>query len=310
MKRIVIFTLMLMFAHLTYAQPKLFSSDWPVWNLTEGMNEKGLLNDFDYSFKNYETALKWFKAGNVDVTFMTLYDFISMQPTKQPTLILGVTDYSNGGDKLILRNTIKKAEDLRGKKVLLASNTISLWLLHNYLEKHGMNLNDVQIINKSVNSAPLLFKEDKSYAAVVGWNPNIEKALDESSYVGSTSRDYPRAIYDLIVAKESFHTSSKDLSKKLLQSYFRSLTDKEVIESTAMGLSVSEEEYRLWLDDAKIFETWEESNLEYQHLVNNAERIRIFLSKAPTTIRDEETRKRFMPRDIDILDLIGFQKVK
>ena len=119
-------TLILLFSSVvTHAEPKLLSSDWPVWNLTEGMHENELLDDFSYQTKEYETTLKWFWAGNVEVTFMTLYDFISIQPTKTPTVILGVTDYSSGGDKIIFRNDIKKPCDLKGKKVLLAS-TLSL----------------------------------------------------------------------------------------------------------------------------------------------------------------------------------------
>ena len=86
-------------------------------------------SNFNYRNTKYATCLRWFKAGNLDITFMTLYDFISIQPTKLPSAIIGVTDYSNGGDKIIVRNSIKKAADLRRKKILLPTDTISLWLL-------------------------------------------------------------------------------------------------------------------------------------------------------------------------------------
>ncbi len=67
-----------------------------------------------------------------------------------------------------------------------------------------MNLNDVVIVNQSTNLAPLQFKEDQSFSAVIGWNPTIDNALSEDSYVASTSADFPRAIYDLVVAKKDF----------------------------------------------------------------------------------------------------------
>ncbi len=77
--------------------------------------------------REYKTCLKCFNAGgNIDITFVTLYDFISVQPTKVQTVIISVTDYGNGSDKLIIRNSIKKAKDLKGTKILLPINTISM----------------------------------------------------------------------------------------------------------------------------------------------------------------------------------------
>ena len=91
--------IILLIPTMGHTSPKLFSSDWPVWNLTDGMHKKGLLDSFNYRNTKYATCLRWFKAGNLDITFMTLYDFISIQPTVLPTVIIGVTDYSNGERK-------------------------------------------------------------------------------------------------------------------------------------------------------------------------------------------------------------------
>ncbi len=306
MKNTLLTICLLISAGLTNAEPKLFSSDWPVWNLTEGMHQEQLLDGFDYHMKDYETTLRWFKAGNLDITFMTLYDFISIQPTKAPVTILGVTDYSNGGDKIILRKNIKTPSDLKGKKVVLASNTISLWLLYNYLDKYGMSLNDVIIINKSANLAPLLFKEDKQISAVVGWNPNIDNALDESSYIASTSADFPRVIYDLIVAKRDFVTNNKKEAEQFLSNYYTSVQSDSVIDKTAETLSVSGAEYRLWLSDAKIFPSRKEATNEKPHLTSAANRTVEFLTTAPTSIQHSETKKRFKSRALNIESMIKF----
>ncbi|TQV84371.1 ABC transporter substrate-binding protein [Aliikangiella coralliicola] len=287
-----------------HSKPKLFSSDWPVWSITEGMKDSHLLDGFDYKIKKYETSLKWFRAGNLDVTFMTLYDFISIQPSKTPTVILGVTDYSNGGDKIILRNDIKKISDLRGKKILLASNTISLWLLHNFLRSHGLTLDDVQIVNESVTLAPLLFKEDKRYSAVVGWNPSIDGALDEDAYVASTSSDFPRAIYDLIVAKKTVVDEHPELIEAFVKSYYQSIRSDLIISKTAQTLSVSVAEYKSWLGDASIFPTRTASNNEYKSLLDSARDIQAFLTVAPLSVQDNETRKRFKPRQLDFKSLM------
>lgn len=211
MKNLICLSVILLAPVLGHAEPTLVSSDWPVWNLSEGMHKSGLLNSFDYRMEEYETCLRWFGAGNIDITFMTLYDYISIQPTKVPTVILGVTDYSSGGDKLIVRKSIKNPNDLRNKKILLPTNTISLWLLHNYLEPHGLSIDDVVPVDQNETLAAHQFKEHPSFSAVVGWNPFIKQALNADSYVAATSADFPGVIYDLVVAKKSFVDENPDL---------------------------------------------------------------------------------------------------
>ena len=303
----VLFTLFILFnAGNTYSQPKFFSSDWPVWSITEGMHQEQLLDNFSYRMTTYESTIKWFKAGNLDVTFMTLYDFISIQPTKKPVVILGVTDYSNGGDKIIFRKNIKTPADLKGKKVVLASNTISLWLLHNYLEKHGMSLNDISIINQSPQLAPLLFREDDSISAVVGWNPNIDKALNGNSYIASTSADFPRTIYDLIVARKDFAEKNPEALEMFLTDYYESTQSDAIVDITAVTLSISGDEYRSWLSDAKIFPSRKAANDEKQHLQKSASRTIKFLTVAPNSLQHPETKSRFKHRVIDIEKMIHF----
>lgn len=306
MKKVLFTLFILLNSGTSYSEPKLFSSDWPVWNITEGMHEEQLLENFNYRLKTYDSTLKWFKAGNLDVTFMTLYDFISIQPTKKPVVILGVTDYSNGGDKIILRKSIKKPSDLKGKKIVLASNTISLWFLHNYLDKHGMSLNDVTVINEPPELAPLLFREDDSISAVVGWNPNIGSALTENSYVASTSANFPRTIYDLIVAKKEFVDNNPDLVNTFLADYYSSLHSDSIIDKTASTLSISGDEYRLWLDDAKIFPSRNAANNEKGYLHKATNKIITFLTTAPNSLQHLETRSRFRSRELDTEELINF----
>lgn len=301
-----IFSYLLLVASVN-AKPKLFTSDWPAWNLTLGMHQAGMLEDFDYRQRKYESSLKWFKAGNLDITFMTLYDFVSLQPTKLPTVILGVTDYSYGGDKIIVRNDIKKPQQLKGKKILLASNTISLWFLYNYLNHHGLSLEDVTLVNQSESLIALQFVEDLSFSAVVGWNPSIERAITDSSYVASSSADFPRAIYDLIVAKQSIVDDSPELVESFLSNYYLSIHKNSILEQTAEVLSIAPEAYRSWLSDAKIFSSRESANKEYENLLLSAAKIQKFLNVVPGSLDNPETRKRFKQRNINFQNLITFK---
>jgi len=292
----------------SYSEPKLFSSDWPVWGLTEGMHKSGLLNNFDYRIEKYDTCLKWFEAGNVDITFMTLYDFISIQPTKDPTVIIGITDYSNGGDKLIVKNSINSATDLKDKNILLPSHTISLWFLNNYLKKNNLSINDVNIIDQNENLAPLQFNESSNFMAVVGWNPIINQALTEDTHIAATSADFPEVIYDLIVAKKSFVDNNPQMVERFLVDYYNSINSENIIDISAQEFSVSGKEYKSWLQDAYIYPTRAIANKQYQKLMDNSEEIINFLTIPPKSLRNTKSESMFVPRKIDIQSLIYFNK--
>lgn len=303
-----IFVLIILLSPVSgHAEPRLFSSDWPVWGLTEGMHKNGLLNSFDYRMKKYETCLMWFQAGNLEITFMTLYDFISIQPTEVPSVILGVTDYSNGGDKIIVRNSLKNGKDLRSKKILLPSNTISLWFLHNYLKAHGLSIDDVEIVDQKETLAPLQFKENPSFSAVVGWNPMINVALNADSYIASTSADFPEVIYDLIVAKKSFVDKNPDLVNAFLSDFYKSIHNDNVINKTAQTLSATSGEYKSWLKDAHIFSSRSDANNQLKKLIFNSNNIINFLTTAPKSLQNINAKSKFRPRTIDIKTLIYFK---
>lgn len=307
MKNLICLSVILLAPVLGHAEPTLVSSDWPVWNLSEGMHKSGLLNSFEYRMEEYETCLRWFGAGNIDITFMTLYDYISIQPTKVPTVILGVTDYSSGGDKLIVRKSIKNPNDLRNKKILLPTNTISLWLLHNYLEPHGLSIDDVVPVDQNETLAAHQFKEHPSFSAVVGWNPFIKQALNADSYVAATSADFPGVIYDLVVAKKSFVDENPDLVDAFLSDYYRSIHNEDIINETAQTLSVTAGEYKSWLEDAHIFPSRISANSQYKKLLDNSIRIIDFLTAAPKSLHDTKAKSRFRHRTIDMKALIHFK---
>ena len=298
--------IILMIPTMGHTNPKLFSSDWPVWNLTDGMHKNGMLDSFNYRNTKYATCLRWFKAGNLDITFMTLYDFISIQPTKLPTVIIGVTDYSNGGDKIIARNSIKKPADLKGKKILLPSDTISLWLLHNYLMANALTVDDVEVVDQNETLAALQFKEDQSFAAVVGWNPIINKALSEDSYIAATSADFPKVIYDVIVAKKSLVDENSSLVDSFVSDFYKGIHDDDVIDKTAQGLSVTSKEYRTWLQDAYVFPSRAAANDQYNRLIHQSNKIANFLTTAPKSILSTQAASRFRPRKLDMNSLIKF----
>src|SRR5208337_2477402 len=74
--------------------------------------------------------------------------------------LVGLFDWSNGGDGILVRNDIKTGADLKGKTILASSNTPYAFMLLWYLAQNGLTGNDVKVVWIPDGSTALqVFKE-------------------------------------------------------------------------------------------------------------------------------------------------------
>lgn len=132
--------------------------------------------------------------------------------------VLGLFDWSNGGDGILVRNDIKTGADLKGKTILASSNTPYAFMLLWYLAQNGLNGNDVKVVWIPDGPTALqVFKEHKAggiglgkeeISAWVTWDPFINDCLDQKSksYVPDTrliisSKDANQVIADTYMVR-------------------------------------------------------------------------------------------------------------
>ena len=83
-------------------------------------------------------------------------------------------DWSNGGDGIVTRDGIKDIAALRGKTVVLAQNSPSHFFLLNVLLNGGVQPSEVNMkFTKDAFQAAAAFNQNKDYAGVVSWAPDI-----------------------------------------------------------------------------------------------------------------------------------------
>ncbi len=83
-------------------------------------------------------------------------------------------DWSNGGDGIVVRDSIKNVNDLRGKTVVLAQNSPSHYFLLNVLLNGGVQPSEVKMkFTKDAFQAAAAFNQNKDIAGVVTWAPDI-----------------------------------------------------------------------------------------------------------------------------------------
>jgi len=139
--------------------------------------------------------------------------------------VLGLFDWSFGGDGIIAKNGIKSAADLKGKIVLTSSNTPWAFFLLWYLAQNNLTGNDVHVIWESdADKAVKLFQSHDSIAAWVTWSPFLADCLDpqSSSFVKNahlmiTSKDANQLIADDYIVRSDFAAENPKIAQAFVE---------------------------------------------------------------------------------------------
>ena len=184
---------------------KIGYSDWPGWVAMQVAIEKDWFKQADVEVKfewfDYSASLDAFAAGKLDAVTMTNGDALVTGAGGGKSVMVMLTDYSNGNDVIVGKANIKSLADLKGKKVSVEQGLVEHLLLLNGLKKAGMKESDVTIVNAKTNEMPqMLASADVS--AVGCWQPVVNQAFKAvpGSHPVYTSADQPGLIYDVIAA--------------------------------------------------------------------------------------------------------------
>jgi hypothetical protein len=263
---------------------RMAGSDWPVWETARGMAANNQIDNFVYSYEKYATCINGFAQGKYDITFMTLYDFIATQRDNPNGVIIAATDYSSGGDGVVVRKNISSAADLKGKKLGLQADAISLYVAHLYLTKNGLSLNDVKISNVKGEFVSKAFVANKSLAGIVGWNPNLDDAIAAGNLV-ATSADFPENVFDVIVVNRESLAKNRAAYLDFLKKWFAGVDDQAVSKKIAGLLEVSESEFKSWLGDASIYKDAGSSLASFHRMKTVAREVQSFYKTKPTSVK-------------------------
>src|SRR6266540_383578 len=178
-------------------------SDWPGWTAFEIGIQKGWFKeagvDVKFDWFEYAPSMEAFAAGKVDAVMMTMGDaLVTGAPGARSVAIL-ITDYSNGNDMIVAKKGIGSLKSLKGKKVGLETGLVEHLMLTKGLEKIGMKIDDVKLVNVPTHQTAQTLASG-SVDAIGAWQPNAGQALKAApgSKAILTSADLPGLIYDLV----------------------------------------------------------------------------------------------------------------
>jgi NitT/TauT family transport system substrate-binding protein len=135
-------------------------------------------------------------------------------------------DWSRGGDAIVVDPSIKRIEDLKGKKISLALFTPSHWLLESSLKSSSLT-DDEQaeivknLIGKTASpDARADFVANRVDAAVV-WEPDVTEALNKRPGAQKllSTETAQNLIADIMVAREEFIKENPDVVKAFVEGW-------------------------------------------------------------------------------------------
>jgi NitT/TauT family transport system substrate-binding protein len=184
---------------------KIGYSDWPGWVAFQVAIDKGWFKeagvDVKFEWFDYSASMEAFAAGKLDAVMMTNGDALVTGSGGGKSVMVLVTDYSNGNDVIVGKGPIKSLKDLKGKKVAVESGLVEHLMLLNALKKSGLKESDVTLVNAKTNEMPQMLGSP-DIAAVGCWQPIVNQALKAvpGSHPLYTSADEPGLIYDVVAA--------------------------------------------------------------------------------------------------------------
>ena len=161
-------------------------------------------------------------------------------------------DWSNGGDGIVCRQTVKSVADLRGKTVVLAQNSPSHFFLLNTLIAGGLQPSEVEYkFTQDAFQAAAAFNADKSVACVVSWAPdiyNLAEAKGNKMLVNTQTAN--KLIADVWFARADFAKDNPQIVEGLARGIFESMETLKGQEGKAQAAKLMAAGYSIPEKDA------------------------------------------------------------
>jgi NitT/TauT family transport system substrate-binding protein len=252
-----------------------------------------------------------YAAGNLHVGWATL-DMLPLfleglrKDSRVMPRVFQQVDWSNGGDGIVVRDTVKTMADLRGKTIVLAQNSPSHYFVLNAMINAGVQPAEVDFkFTQDAFQAAAAFNADKRLAGCVSWAPdiyNLEKVKGNRVLVTTSTAN--KLIADVWFARADFANDNPDVMEGLARGIFDAMVDlktqdakQKVAKLMATGYSIPESDALGMLGDA--------------HSTNYAENRDFFLNQNnPTNFERTWTTAYFLYKKINaVTDQTRFDEV-
>ncbi len=205
-----------------------------VWKAPDGKEfkvELVLIDDPVQMRDAYATGNIHIGWGTLDMLPLFLQGFVDASGKPKDARIMPRVfqqiDWSNGGDGIVVRDSIKTVSDLRGKKLVLAQNSPSHYFALNMLVSGGVQPSEVELVpTETAFQAAAAFNSQKEIAGCVSWAPdiyNLEKVRGNRMLV--TTAQANKLITDIWFTRADFARDEPGIVEALCRGIFDAMVD-------------------------------------------------------------------------------------
>jgi ABC-type nitrate/sulfonate/bicarbonate transport system substrate-binding protein len=251
-----------------------------------------------------------FASGSVHIGWATvdmlplLIDTLKVDSRTMPRVYQQI-DWSNGGDGIVVRETVRTISDLRGKTVVLAQNSPSQYFILNALISGGVQPTEVNFkYTTDAFEAARAFATDKSIAGCVSWSPDIyklEKMRGNKMLV--TTKEANHLIADIWFARADFAKDHPAIVEGIVRGIFDAVEELDAQDKQIQAAKWMAEGYSIPPGDAQ-------EMLADAHWTNYAENTEFFLnSNNPTNFQRTWDNASYLYNQIRPLSKVDFDQV-
>jgi NitT/TauT family transport system substrate-binding protein len=208
---------------------KIGYSDWPGWVAWQVAIDKGWLKEVGanvtFEWFDYVASMDAYSAGKIDGVLVTNGDALVTGAGGGKSVMIMLTDYSNGNDMIVARPNYKTLKDLKGQKIGIEIGFVEHLLLLDGLQKSGMTEKDVTLVNAKTNETPQVLGSGQ-VAAIGAWQPNSGMAMRAvpGAHPVYTSAQSPGLIYDVLTVNPATVASRRADWTKVVKLWDRVVT--------------------------------------------------------------------------------------
>ncbi|WP_374338464.1 ABC transporter substrate-binding protein [Leeia sp.] len=122
-------------------------------------------------FEEYKALFAAYQARKIDLMYDMTGTWVDLYQQGVPLIILGEMDWSNGGDKLIAKNSLTDMQKLKGQTIgVYLNRTPVLLLLDRYLRQYRLQLGDVKVVELEAEPLTQAFIHNK-FPMILHYDP-------------------------------------------------------------------------------------------------------------------------------------------
>lgn len=174
------------------------------------------------NFTDMAQQLQAYRQQQINTLCTTISEVLQLASTLPEQRVVFVTDQSAGADAIVVKPNITQLADLKGKRVGSDLTPLASYMLVSALEKAGLKLDDVELVNLSLADQLDAYRRHQ-IDAVITYDPFRTQLMNAGGKVLFDSRQMPDQVVDILVVPQPILNQHLPTFKILTEGFFKAL---------------------------------------------------------------------------------------